>query len=443
MDGHGTHKREAGRTGTRLGRLHSLTAQRPRADEAHNLKAIGRMLIIVCICAAFVLGFLVRGDQALLKGIGLESFVAKPADKTGPSLPDGSEDSLGPRFAEIEALLQKEAFDSFDLDEATAELMVALSYAAHDEYLRYYSAERYAAYVQESAGEYAGIGALFSEKGGRAYVVDVFPGSSAMMAGVEVGDFVVSIDGDRSQDWSLTEVVNALSRSEGASVVITWRRPASLEDIGGEELTTTLACSDYNEPNVISKLYGRVGYITIRQLTQNSAELTGKAVKALSDQGALSFVLDMRDNPGGYLSQAVDIASLFVKSGVLVSIQTKEERATTKTATGSVVTDKPLVVLVNGNTAAAAEVLAAALQDNRRAQVVGQKTLGKGSVQVIRPLSFGGALRYTAAYYKGPTGREIDGLGVLPDIAVEQSLAVPEDTQKNLAIETAQSLIAS
>ena len=128
-----------------------------------------------------------------------------------------------------------------------------------------------------------------------------------------------------------------------------------------------------------------------------------------------------------------------MKSGTVVKIQTKEAEETTKNANGTIATDKPLVVLVNGNTAASAEVLAAALKDNQRATLVGSTTLGKGSVQVTRDLSFGGALRYTAAYYKSPLGHNIDQVGVVPDIAVGLSEGV--DNQKALAIETAQSLV--
>ena len=150
--------------------------------------------------------------------------------------------------------------------------------------------------------------------------------------------------------------------------------------------------------------------------------------------------MDLRDVPGGYLSQAVEVANLFVRNGIIVQIQTADG-ITNRQASGEVVTDKPLVVLVNENTAAAAEVLAAALQDNQRATLVGQTTLGKGSVQVIRELSFGGALRYTAAYYLSPQGRGIDGLGVTPDFLVERQSGAA-DNQLSLAVETAQSSIA-
>ena len=124
----------------------------------------------------------------------------------------------------------------------------------------------------------------------------------------------------------------------------------------------------------------------------------------------------MRDNPGGYLTQAVDVANLFIKTGVIVEVQTST--APPESASGKTVTDLPLVVLTNGYTSGAAEVLAAALQDNQRATIVGETTIGKGSVQVVHELSFGGAIRYTAGYYKSPLGHDIDGVGVIPDIAI-------------------------
>ena len=165
----------------------------------------------------------------------------------------------------------------------------------------------------------------------------------------------------------------------------------------------------------------------VRQLTQTSADLVKQALADLGSQGALSFVLDIRDNPGGYLTQAVDMASLFVKSGSIVQIETKDGKSV-KSATGNVATDKPLVVLV------------AALQENQRATLVGASTLGKGSVQVVRDLSFGGALRYTAAYYLTPQGRTINDVGVTPDVSVGLGGEAGSDNQRSLALETAQSL---
>ena len=240
----------------------------------------------------------------------------------------------------------------------------------------------------------------------------------------------------------MNEVINALARDEGESVVVTWRRPASMDAEGGDEFSTTLTTGVYKEQNLATELHDQVGYISLKQLTQQSADLVEKAVSDLEEQGALSFVLDIRSNPGGYLTQAVDIASLFMRSGVVVEIETVRESPSTKAvANSTTVTDKPLVVLVDGNTAAAAEVLTAALQDSQRATVVGTTTMGKGSVQRVQKLSFGGALRYTAAYYKTPLGRDINDVGIAPDITVDSDGDEETDNQKQFAIETAQSLV--
>ena len=416
----------------------SKVAASARKARARNVRLAKALVGVVAVCLAFVGGFLVRGDAPLLDALGMSPEGSDASKKAGLPSSGDAYGSLGARVGEVEDVIAEDSLDFFDLDEATSGVLEAFSEATADPYLRYYDANRYAALVKESSGDYGGVGVLFSEYNGRAYAVDVFEGSAAQAADVRQGDFVVAIDGDRSHDWTVTEVTSALRRDEGEDVVITWRRAATLDDEGGEEFTTTLECSDFTVRNVETELTGTVGYIRLKQITQNAASLVEDAVQDLEAQGALSFVLDIRDNPGGYLTQAVDVASLFVKSGTIVKIQTKEAEETTKNATGSVATDKPLVVLVTGNTAASAEVLAAALRDNQRATLVGTTTLGKGSVQITRELSFGGALRYTAAYYRSPLGRDIDGVGVTPDVAV--SLSEGGDNQKALAVETAQSL---
>ena len=399
------------------------------------------LVLVIIVAVAFCAGFAARSQTTLLAKLGFNIEVSEDG-KSGALEPSKSTfDSVAMRLGESEDILVGNSVDSWDIDEATAGVFAAITEASGDKYLTYFDPERYAAYVRESSeGAYAGIGALFSEYEGRAYVVDVFEGSSAAANGVQQGDFVVGIDGDDSHPWSMSEVVTALSRNEGDRVVITWMRPASLQAETGEEFTTTLECSDYTAENVTSQLLDTVGYIKLKQMTQNSAELVKSAIKSLEEAGAKSLVLDIRDNPGGYLTQAVETASLFVKSGVLVEIVTNEG-VTNKTASGKVATTLPLVVLVNEHTSAAAEVLAGALQDNGRATVVGRTTFGKGSVQVMRELSFGGAIRYTAAYYRTPLGHDINYVGIIPDISIGMSSEESLDTQKNLALETAQSLV--
>lgn len=419
----------------------SQLAASARRTRARNMRLIKVFSIVIVVGVTFVAGFFVRGDAALLKSLGFTSLVVDVDRNPGSTTSGDTYDSLGARVEEVEGIIKNDSLDDYDLGTATTNVFNALSETTEDAYLRYYDPARYALLLQDSAEKSAGIGVLFAEYKGRAYAADVFEGSAAQIADIRTGDYVVAIDGDRGHEWTTNEVTASLKRNEGESVVVTWRRASSLDDEGGEEFTTTLTCSDYAVKNVETELDGTVGYIKIKQISQNAASLVKSAVTDLESQGAMSFVLDIRDNPGGFLTQSVDIASLFVKSGTVVKIQTKAEE-TAKTATSSGVTnEKPLVVLVNGKTAASAEVLAASLQDNQRATLVGSTTLGKGSVQVTRDLSFGGALRYTAAYYKSPLGHDIEGVGVTPDVSV--GLAEGDDNQKALAVETAQSLVKS
>ena len=410
-----------------------------RKARARNLRLIRVFILIIVIAAVFCLGFFVRGNATVLSTLG---FTALVGDDSAKAVEQRTVyNSLSQRVEEVEDTLSEESLDTFDLDQTTTGVLNALAEATEDPYLRYYDQAQYALLEQNAGDDYEGVGVLFGESDGTAYAVDVFDESPAQIAGVQQGDFVVAIDGDRTREWSQTEVLAALDREEGSTVVITWRRPATSGAEGGEEFTTALTCVKTSETNVESVLGDDgVGVITLRQISGNSTDLVRRAVESLESQGAQSYVLDIRDVPGGYLSQAVEIANLFVRNGIIVQIQTNSG-ISTRQASGEVITDKPLVVLVNENTSAAAEVLASALQDNQRATLVGQTTMGKGSVQVLRELSFGGALRYTAAYYLSPQGRAIDGLGVAPDIIVDREEGAA-DNQLSLAIETAQSSIA-
>lgn len=402
-----------------------------------NAKILKALALCMGACLLFCAGFLVRGNVELMERVG---FVVPDDVSKGPQSTAVDMAEVASRLDEVERMLMGGSVDVYDADAATLAVLDAFLKTTDDAYARYFDAARYTAFVDVSTDEYPGVGVFFAEENGRAYALDVFEGSSAADAGVRQGDIVVAIDGDRSQDWTATEAINAVQREEGSSVVVTWLRPSTVEGSEGTEFTTTLICSDYKEPNVTTQKIESVGYIALKQFTQNSDALVRKAVEDLSSEGAASFVLDLRDNPGGYLTKAVDVASLFIRSGVVVEIDTLDAK-TTKQVSGDAATDAPLVVLVNGNTAGAAEVLAAALHDTGRATLAGTATMGKGSVQVTKPLSFGGALRYTAARYVSPSGYFIDNAGVAPDVTVTVREGASSDNQKDFAVETAASLV--
>lgn len=417
---------------------------RKRKTRSRNTRTIKILTFVIALFAAFLIGFAVRSSPLLLDSIGFPSTVTGVPDDDADAnaVTKDAFNALSARISEVEDILASDSMDTYDLDAITGDVLTAFASASGDPYVRYYSPARYQELLNTNDEGYAGIGVLFSEYNGAAYVVDVFEGAPAQLADVQVGDYVVAVDGDREQSWSRSEIASLLSQRAGQSVVITWRRPESLESGGGREFTTTLQCAEYDEPNVTTEYYedNHVGYIRVKQFTQNSASLVGEALTTLEAQGAESYVLDLRDNPGGYLSQAVDIASLFMNSGTVVEVKTIDGQSA-KPASGKTATSAPLVVLINKNTAAAAEVVAAALKESQRATLVGVTTLGKGSVQVLHELSFGGAIRYTAAYYLTPEGHAIDQVGVSPTVMVDTGSN--DDSQKQYAIEVATNRIES
>lgn len=433
--------RLAKRNENRLAKAENATPSSPRSQERTS-KLLRKFGLFLCIILAFGLGFLARGSEPLMEYLGIPTHAQSAEVNPGATVSGSTYDSVSARVAEVQGVLEKYSLNKYDLDEMTGVLMDSFMKTSKDPYLRYFDEARYESYVKEQANSStAGIGVLFAEEKGRAYAADIFEGSSAAAAGVVEGDFVVAINGTKQDQWTVSEVVNTLNAEEGDSVLITWSRSADDGSGSEKEFSTTLNCAEYYQTNVTSQLSDHVGIISIVQFTSDSADLVSKAVKELTNDGADAFVLDLRNCSGGYLTQAVDIANLFIEKGTIVQIQTKDNTSA-KTAEGKVITQSPLVVLIGKKTASTAEVLAAALKDSERAQLVGETTMGKGSVQVVRELSFGGAIRYTAAYYLTPTGKAIDGKGVNPNVEVSNSKS-NRDNQRNVAVEMAQSQITS
>ena len=418
-----------------------------QTDKGRKANAISSRLIrfmvgLLCACLAFALGFIVRGNDDILNRLGFDTSRANETANPGLTVSGNTYDSLSARLAEVQGILSEDSLDAYDLDDATTKILQATTEAVADPYVRYYDPVYYAAYLKDVSGSYADVGVLFGEYHDKAYAVDVFPGSEAEAKGVRAGDFVVAIDGDRGNQgsWTQAETIKATAREQDESVVMTWRRPATLDADGGSEFTVTLTCAPSEQANVSTRMSGSVGYIKLAQVTQNARDMVFAAVNELTEQGAEAIVLDLRDNPGGYLTQAVEVASVFIKSGVIVGIQTKDAVAT-RNATGGETCELPMVVMVNEKTSGTAEVIAGALQDNTRATVLGRKTMGKGSVQSITELSWGGALRYTSAFYKTPLGYDINNVGIQPDVDVALPADAAEDTQLTLALEAAHAFI--
>jgi carboxyl-terminal processing protease len=314
-----------------------------------------------------------------------------------------------------------------------------------DPYATYFDPKHFQYFSEQTQGSFGGIGVTLGEnKQGQAYVVSVIKDTPAAKAGIKKGDVFVSIDATTRPKWSSDEVVKRVRGKEGTTVVVGMKRAGV-----AKPLIFKLVREQIKVPNVDSSIQGGdIGYIRLFQFNANAGQDIRTAIDELKKKGAKAYILDLRDNPGGLLQSGVDVTSLFVKGGaapaggVVVRVDERGKPEQKYYVTGQTATDAPLVVLINANSASASEIAAGALQDYKRAILVGVKSFGKGSVQSIHQLSNGGAIKFTTAHYLTPLKRVINHKGLLPDYIVpmkEELQANPKtDVQLQKAIELLQ-----
>lgn len=338
------------------------------------------------------------------------------------------------RVKEVEELLNREALNTGSETSKTAGAISGLLESTGDRHAAYFDPAHYGYFNEQSHGEFYGIGVNIAERDKKVYIVSVIKGTPAERAGIKAGDIVVEIDGVKRDNWTTEEVVKRVRGPEGTIVKVTMLRPEE-----GKKYNFTIERARIDIPNIMTAREGEVGYIRLLSFNTKSADELRNAITAMEAEGAKGFVLDLRDNAGGLLQSAVDVASLFIPEGVIVTVKNRAGDAEAHSASRRTATDNPLVVLINGNSASASEVLAGALQDYGRAQLVGERSFGKGSVQSVRELSFGGAVKFTTAYYLTPKGRAINGTGLTPDVIVpmdvEDQADKKTDIQRSRAVE--------
>jgi carboxyl-terminal processing protease len=302
-----------------------------------------------------------------------------------------------------------------ELERAAVEGMLR---ALGDRWSSYYRPAEFAGFQAVLDGRYTGVGLwVRRDPDGRVWVASVQPGSPAAGAGVRVRDEVVSVAGRPSGGRSVADVVSALRGSAGTTVAVALRREGVVHTVRLQRRTVR---SD--DVTVDALAPGVVG-IRVAAFTRGVGRRVRDVVAKQRAQHGSGVVLDLRDNPGGLLDEAVETASAFLAGGPVVSYERRGAAPRRLDALGSGDTTTPTVVLVDGGTASAAEVVAGALQDRRRAVVVGGRTFGKGSVQEPAWLSDGSALELTVGRYRTPTGRLLDSVGVEPDVEVAPNSA--------------------
>lgn len=349
---------------------------------------------------------------------------------------------LGSEVDEVNRLLQSEALKPPNDTSATAGAINGLLESTGDKYGMYFDAKHFNYFNEEMSGEFGGIGVSLGEKDGNAYIVEVYKGTPADKGKLKAGDQFVAIDGVRRDKWATDEVVKRVRGKQGTDVTITLLRPAK-GSTPAREYTVTLTRDLITFPNLKAEMKGDVGYIRLGQFNAKATEEISSAVKRFEKLGARSIVLDLRDNPGGALDQAVGVASLFVPQGVIVRVDERGKPEAELHTTGAKITDLPLFVLINGNSASASEIVGGALQDYHRATLVGEKSFGKGSVQTIKTLSFGGAVKFTTAHYLTPKSRVIDGKGLTPDVLVKMDAEKQADPKTDIQLQRALKLAQS
>lgn len=281
-----------------------------------------------------------------------------------------------------------------------------------------------------TSGSYSGVGLEVSTLDGEILVISPIDGTPAERAGIEPGDVIVSIDGISVEDDGLDETIERMRGRAGSTVEITVRRPDY-----DDPLSFFLTRQNIRVASVRHELLdGAYGYLRLSQFNETTADEASDAIDELMDSARAAsgsmlsgLILDLRNNPGGILDSAVDVSDLFLDEGVIVSAEgrTPESRFMRAADRGDILDGAAIVVLVNGGSASASEIVAGALQDHHRATVVGTRTFGKGLVQTVMPLSQGRAIKLTTSHYYTPSGDSINNTGVQPDIVIQGSRRYP------------------
>ena len=320
-----------------------------------------------------------------------------------------------------------EDVDTSDLIEAAIDGMLT-SLDPHSSYL---SPDDASAMRVQTRGEFGGLGIEVTQEEGFVKVVSPMDGTPADEAGILAGDFITHVDGESVLGLTLDDAVGKMRGPVGAEIIITVVREGE-----GEPFDVSIIRDTIELQAVRAKTEGDTVVLRVTtfndKTTPNLTEKLAEEVAALGGMDNVNgFVIDLRNNPGGLLTQAIRVSDAFLEEGEIVSTRGRnpEEGDRFNAVPGDLAEGKPIVVLINGGSASASEIVAGALQDHRRAIVIGTKSFGKGSVQTIMPLRGKGAMRLTTARYYTPSGRSIQALGVSPDIIVEQPRRKPESEE--------------
>ena len=346
-------------------------------------------------------------------------------------------------FGEVLEKIKQEYVDEIDqadvMDSAINGVLQSL-----DPYSAYMSPELFKNMQTESRGEFGGLGIEIAMEAGVVKVIAPIADTPAEKAGIKAGDYIVRINDDQVQGKTLMEAVKLMRGPVGTSTNLTVRRKGIKKP-----LTFKVVRKIIEVKSVEAKILGNknnIGYIRLKSFNENSDKQFIKRIKDYEKQRKLiGYIIDLRNNPGGLLNQAITITDFFLEDGEIVSTKGRRISETRKffARTGDGIKGKPIIVLINNGSASASEIFAGALKDHKRAIILGENSYGKGSVQSIIPLKNGGGIRLTISKYYLPSGKSISEVGVSPDIIIKEKdefeLNSDNDNQLNYALKLFQS----
>ena len=340
-------------------------------------------------------------------------------------------------FGEVLEKINKDYVDEVDqtksMDSAINGLLQSL-----DPYSAYMSPEIFNEMQTETSGEFGGLGIEVSMESGVVKVISPIDDTPASKAGIKAGDYIVKIDDIQVQGKSLSEAVDLMRGPVGSGIELTVRRRGEKKalyfNIVREIIEIQSVKSDLLEKNI--------GYIRLTSFNENSGDQIKRKINELENKDKVkAYILDLRNNPGGLLSQAIKISDFFLDNGEIVSTKSRKASENRKwfAKKGDLTNGKALIVMINYGSASASEIVAGALKDHKRAILLGENSYGKGSVQSIIPLKNSGAIRLTVAKYYLPSGKSISEVGVSPDIEIDEKsdefkIKTKTDNQLNYAI---------
>ena len=337
-------------------------------------------------------------------------------------------------FGEVLEKINKEYVDEINQSESMDAAIDGLLQSL-DPYSAYMSPEIFNEMQTETSGEFGGLGIEVNMESGVVKVISPIDDTPASRAGIKAGDYIIKIDDIQVQGKSLSEAVDLMRGPVGSSIILTVRRIGQRKALTFEIVREIIQIKSVKA----DLLKNNVGYLRLTSFNENSGDQIREQIREFEkNENINSYILDLRNNPGGLLSQAIRISDFFLDNGEIVSTKSRKASENRKwfAKKGDLIGGKTLVVLINYGSASASEIVAGALQDHKRAIILGENSYGKGSVQSIIPLKNKGAIRLTVAKYYLPSGKSISEVGVSPDIEIDEDtdeFRIKTDTDNQLS----------